>query len=197
MILLNKSMEVSMGTKSKGGRGRQVDFTGAVKMLSEMADTKQLDYTKQFTTTLSAIKLRMETLEDLLIEKLNETQDSFNERVMLRVEKNYGYVTVDTPVKKGSMVRIKVKEEVLGKESPDAEMETQYICVGHNQLHSSIDTLIVGAVVGETRDIILPDPKNATVQRKLTVLVSKVFKGEESKYETAETVQETPKAAQN
>ena len=185
-----------MGTKSKVKRPRQVDFASGMRMLSDMSDQKVLEYTKQFTSNLASFKVRMEALEDLLIEKLGETQDSFQERVMLRVEKNFGYEPVDTEVKKGSIVRLKIKEEELGKESNDTPMDNQYICVGHNQLDKTghIDTLVVGAKAGETRDITLPDPNNETVQRKLTVIISKVFKGEEAKYETSEVVEEVQKA---
>ena len=187
-----------MGSKSKIGKRRQVDFSSGVKMLSEMADAKQLEYTKQFTQNLASMRVRLEAYEDILIEKLGETETSLQERVMLRVEKNLGYEPVTTPVQKGSVVRIKIKEEVLGKESPETPMNHQYVCVGHNQIHECVDTLVLGAQIGETRDVTLPDPKDETIQRKITVFVSKIFKGEESQNETqAEPVQETPQAAQN
>lgn len=189
-----------MGSKSKIGKRRQVDFSSGIKMLSELSDQKQLQYTKEFTTNLASIKVRMEALEDILIDKLGITEALIEDHIMLRVEKNFGYKEVDTEVKKGSIVRLKIKEEIVGKESPDTPMDNQYICVGHNQIHAAIDTLVIGAKAGDTRDVTLPDPKDAAVQRKLTVSVTKVFKGEEAKYETPESVpetQETPQAAQN
>ena len=187
-----------MGSKSKNKRPRQVDFASGMRMLSDMSDQKVLQYTKEFTSNLASIKVRIEALEDLIIEKLGETQDSFQERVMLRVEKNFGYEPVDTEIKKGSIVRLKIKEEEVGKESDSNPMDNQYICVGHNQLDKTghIDDLVVGARAGETRNVTLPDPKDANIQRKITVLISKVFKGEEAKYETkTEEVTTEPKQA--
>lgn len=172
-----------MGTKSKGKR-RTVDFMGGMKMLSEMQDAKVLEYTKNFTQALSALKVRLDVAEDLLKEKLGETEESLNQRAMLVVEKSQGFVEVDNDVLKGSVIRIKAKEEAVGSESPTTQMQDAYIVVGKGQVHPSVDTLVVGAKLGETRDVIVDDPKDSTKKFRITVQVMKVFKGEESSSES-------------
>jgi hypothetical protein len=186
-----------MGSKSKG-KHRPVDFSSGIKMLSDMQDRKQLEYTNNFTTTLSALKTRMEALEQILIDKLGLTEEAINDQVLLKVERNYGFQEVENDVKKGSNILIKVKEEIVGKESDTTPMDNQYIQVGANQLTKGgeIDNLVIGAKKGETRTVVVPNPNN-TDQRKLTVTVVKVFKGNEAQYETPEVVPEEPQAASN
>jgi len=82
-----------MGTQSKSKK-RQMNFSDALKALSENLDTKFLENTGQFTQLMSSFKLRLEVLEDLLMEKFQETEDSFKERLLLRVEKNQGFQEV-------------------------------------------------------------------------------------------------------
>lgn len=172
-----------MGSKSKGKR-QQMNFSDAVRYLSDLQDQKQLQYTKDFTQTLSTMKLRLEALEDILLEKLNETEDSLKERVFTRIEKNQGFVPVDTDIQMGSILRIQVKEEVVGQESPTNPMQDAFMVVGRNQVNPAVDTLVIGAKLGETRDVVLDDPTNAEIKRKLTVTILKVFRGEESINET-------------
>ena len=174
-----------MGTKSKGKR-RSVDFSGGMKMLSESMDQKLLQNTHHFTQALSALKVRLDVAEDLLKDKLGETDESLNQRAMLVVEKSQGFVEIDSDVLLGSVIRIKVKEEVVGSESPTTHMEDAYIVVGKGQVHSSVDTLVIGAKLGETRDVIVDDPKDSTKKYRITVQVMKVFKGQETNSEAQE-----------
>lgn len=175
-----------MGSKSKGKKRRDVDFSSGIRILSDMMDQKQLEYTKNFTSTLGSMKLRVQVLEELLKEKFGETEESLQERTFLKIESEQGFQQVDTEVVKGSVLRVKVKEEEVGKESPTNPMQDAYMCVGHNQINAAVDTLVIGAKPGETRDVTLPDPKNVEVQRKITITVLKIFKGEESVNETQE-----------
>lgn len=175
--------------KSKG-KPRQMNFSDSLKYLSDMMDQKQVEYSKHFAQALSSMRVRLEALEDVIMEKNGETEASLNERVLLRVAKMQGFQEVDTPVQKGSVVRLKIKEEVIGSESPTTPMQDAFMAVGHNQINAAIDEKIIGATVGQTLDITLPDPQNAAVQRKITFIVMKVFKGDEVKDETQ--VQATP-----
>lgn len=168
-----------MGSKSKKGGKRQVDFSSGIKILSEMMDEKFLQNSQHFTKGLSTMKVRLEALEDLLMEKFGETEASLQERIFTRIEKMQGFQAVETPVQKGSVIRIKVKEEVIGSESPTNPMTDAFMAVGHNQINAALDTLLVGAIVGETRDVTLPDPNNVAIQRKLTATIIRIFKGDE------------------
>lgn len=186
-----------MGTKSKGKR-RSVDFSGGMKMLSEMSDQKVLEYTKNFTGALSALKVRLDVVEDLLKEKFGETEQSLNERAMLVVEKNQGFVESDNDVLQGSVLRLKAKEEIVGQETPTTRWEDAYIVVGRGQVHPSVDALVIGAKLGETRDVIVDDPKDSTKKYRLTIQVMKIFKGEEATSEAqAEQTTQNQAAAQS
>jgi len=178
-----------MGNKSKAGKRRTVDFASGMQILSQMMDEKFMQNSKHFTQGLSTMKIRLEVLEDLLMEKLGETEASIAERALLRIEKMQGFEVVNTPVKKGSVIRIRLKEEVVGNESPTAPMQDAFMAVGHNQINAALDELVIGATVGETRDITLPDPDNAAVQRKLTVILMRIFKGDETLNENQEAPQ--------
>ena len=167
-----------MGGKSKLGTRRQVNFTDGIKLLSESMDQKFLDHTGKFTQLMSSFKLRLEVLEDLLIDKLGITEDVLKDRLLVRVEKNQGFQEVSTPVERNSIVRIKVKEEVVGQESSDNPLVDSFMVVGHNQINSNIDVLLIGALAGETREVTVPNPKNPEELRKLTVVVCKVFQGQ-------------------
>jgi len=182
-----------MGTQSKTEK-RQVNFKDAMKLLSDSMDEKFLQTSQHFTQLLSSFKLRLEVLEDLLMEKLGETEDSLKERLLLRVEKLQGFEEVDTEVKVGSIIRIKVKEEIVGQESPATPMQDSFMCVGHNQINSNIDVLVKGAKAGETREVTIPNPNQPEELRKLTVLVVRVFKGNEKPESvvTPENPVETP-----
>jgi len=180
-----------MGSKSKKKK-QQMNFSDAVKYLSDLQDQKHLEYTKHFTQTLSTMKVRLEALEDVVLEKLGETEDSIKERMMLRVEKMQGFNESTNDVLTGSVIRIKVKEEIVGQESPTNPMQDAYMVVGSNQINPAIDIAVLGAKLGETKELILDDPTNAEIKRKVTVTVLKIFKGEETKNETkTEAVQET------
>lgn len=190
-----------MGSKSKQ-KHRTVDFGGAIRQLSDIMDQKFIQNTQHFTQSISSLRVRLEVLEDLLMEKLGETEASLTERVLLRIEKMQGFQLVDTPVQKGSVIRVKVKEEVVGQEQPNNPLQDAFMCVGHNQINAAIDTLVVGAVPGQTLEVVLPDPDNAELKRKITVTVIRVFKGEpnEAPVESQETsnvqaTEETPKEA--
>lgn len=185
-----------MGTNSKQQK-RQINFKDAIQVLSEQMDQKLMITMQQSTQIMSSLKLRLEVLEDLLQEKFGETEESLKERLLLRVEKNQGFSETDNPVRKGSIVRIKLKEEVVGKEYPALPMQDSFMCVGHNQISPHIDELIIGQNVGETRDIVLPDPNDANIQRRLTVLVVKVYRGEEVDEAPTPQTEPTPEAAQN
>lgn len=165
--------------KSKKQKPRQVDFSSGMRILSQSMDEKFLQNTQHFTKGLASMRVRLETLEDLLIEKLGETEASIQERVLLRIEKMQGFEPVDTPVKLGSVVRIKVKEEAVGSESPTNPMSDQFMAVGHNQINAALDELLIGATIGETRNVTLPDPNNVAVQRKITATVIRIFRGDE------------------
>lgn len=184
-----------MGTKSKSKR-RTVDFSSGMKIISEMADQKVVEYTKHFTQALSAMKVRLDVTEDLLKEKLGETEESLNQRAMLLVERTQGFVEVDNDVLSGSIIRIKAKEEEVGKESTTTRLEDAYIVVGRGQVHPAVDTLVLGAKVGETRYIIVPDNQDPSKQVRITIQVMKVFKGEESNSE-AQTEEPSQAAAQS
>lgn len=178
-----------MGSKSKKGQRRQVDFASGMRILSDSMDEKFLQNSQHFTKGLATMKVRLEALEDLLMEKLGETEASLQERTLTRVEKMQGFQQVNTPVQKGSVIRIKVKEEEVGKESPTTPMQDAFMAVGHNQIHAALDELLLGANAGETKEVIVPDSKNVAVQVKITATVIRVFKGDEvaneSKSETA------------
>lgn len=182
-----------MGSKSKGKK-RSIDFSSGLKMLSESMDQKFLTNTQHFTQALSSLRVRVEVLEDLLMEKFGETEDSLSERVLLRIEKMQGFVPVETPVEDGSIIRIKVKEELVGSESPDTPQENAFMIVGAKQINPSLDELLIGAVVGEIRNVTLPDPKDSTKSRKITATVCRVFKG--NKVNETPAQEEAPKAAQ-
>jgi len=167
-----------MGGKSKKGTRRQVNFADAVKNLSEAMDEKFLQNTKHFTQALASFKLRLEVLEDLLMEKLDETEESFKNRLLTRVEKAQGFQEVTTEVVRGSVIRIKVKEEVVGQESPETPLTDSFMCVGHNQINSNIDVLVLGAKAGEIRTVDVPNPNKPEEMRKLTVVVVKVFQSQ-------------------
>lgn len=169
-----------MGSKSKKGTKRQMNFSDSLKYLSDLQDQKHLEYTKHFTQTLASLKVRIEAVEEVLIEKLGETDETLKNRLLTRVERAQGFQEVTTPVQKGSIIRVKVKEEVIGSESDSTPMQDAFMCVGHNQINANLDALLLGALTGETRDITLPDPSSVAIQRKLTATVVKIFKGEES-----------------
>src|ERR1700675_3811103 len=109
-------------SKTKNKQPRQMDFSSAVqylmKITDERSDQKFLENSKQFTAPLASLRTRVEVLEDLMFEKLGETKASLSERVLTRIEKQQGFVQVDEPAKLGSIVRVKVKEEISGTESP-------------------------------------------------------------------------------
>ena len=167
-----------MGGKSRLGARRQMNFSDAIKALSESMDSKFLDHTKYFTQALSSFKLRLEVLEDLLMEKLSETEESLKNRLLSRVEKQQGFQEVTTEVVKGSIIRIQVKEEVVGQESPETPLTDSFMCVGHNQINSNIDLLVLGAKAGETRTVDVPNPNKPEELRKITVVVCKVFQSQ-------------------
>lgn len=183
-----------MGTKSKG-KARQVDFSGGMKMLSEMMDRKFIENTRHFTQSVSSLRVRLEAIEDLVMEKFGETEASLTERTLLRIEKMQGFEEVTTPVQKGSVIRIKLKEEVVGKESESTPLQDAFMAVGHNQINAAIDTLAIGAVAGQTLDVTLPDPDDSNIQRKITFTVMKVFKGDETN--ETQVVQEEQAPAEN
>ena len=185
-----------MGTQSKR-KPRQLNFSDAIKTLSEMMDQKFIQNTQHFTQSLASMRVRLEALEDVIMEKLGETEESLKERVLERVARMQGFQEVSTPVQKGSVVRLKIKEEEVGKETPTTPWQDAFMVVGHNQINTAIDTDIVGTKLGETKTLTLPDPENANVQRRITYFVAKVFQGDESSNETQETTQtEAVKEAQ-
>lgn len=192
--------------KTKSNKPRQMDFASAVQYLTgitdQRSDQKFLENSKQFTAPLASLRTRVEVLEDLLMEKFGETEISLAERVLGRVEKQQGFQQVDEPAKLGSIVRIKVKEELVDKESPNNPMEDAFMVVGQNQIHSSVDELLLGASAGDTKSTSVPNPKDATQLIKVTVFLAKVFKGretpnEEVKTETAATPEAAPQDPQN
>jgi hypothetical protein len=184
-----------MGGKSRTGKRREVNFSDAVKLLSEQVDQKLMIGMQQSTQIMSSLKLRLEVLETLLTEKLGETEESLKERLILQVEKNQGFVETENPVRKGSIIRLKVKEEVVGKEVPNLPMQDSFMFVGHGQISPHVDELVIGMNVGETRDVVLPDPKDANVQRRITAMVVKVYRGEEVNETPAPQAEPAPEAA--
>jgi len=167
-----------LGTSSKQKK-RSVDFSSAIRMLSDMQDQKVINYTEKFTTTLSSLKIRLEALEDLVMSKLGISEDEMNESALVRVERQQEFKEVDTPVVAGSIVRVKVKEELEGNESDANKGQDSFMAVGHNQINAAIDVMILGASKGETRKCVLPDPSKPEVSRVITATVVKVFQGQE------------------
>ena len=178
-----------MGSDSKKHK-RQINFTSALKILGEQMDQKFLLNTQHFTQALSSLRVRLEALEDIIMLKLGVTEAELNEQSLLRIERmqNFQPITEEgAMVKRGSVVRVKVKEELVGSESPTAPMQDAFMHVGTGQVNPALDDLIVGSLVGETRDVTLPDPKDSNIQRKLTITVVKLFKGDEINEQVANT----------
>lgn len=184
-----------------------MNFADAVKYLSqvtdERADRKFLENSKQFTMPLASLRARLEVLEDLVMEKFGETEASLGERVLTRVEKQQGFQLVDEPAKLGSIVRIKIKEEKSGAESPNTPMEDAFAVVGQMQIHKEVDQLLIGMKAGDTRDALVSNPQDPAQQARITIFLARVFKGreepknEEVKTEAAPTPETTPQAPQN
>lgn len=185
-------------SKKNSNKPRQMDFAHAMRYLSQLvderSDTKFLENSKQITGPLTSLKMRVEVLEDLLMEKLGETEDSLAERVFIRAEKAQGLQQIDEPVKLGSVVSIKVKEELAGEESPNNVMSAALMVVGRNEIHPSIDTMLIGAKAGDTKSAVLPHPKEPTQSLKVTVFLARVFKGPEIVKNEEAKSNETPSA---
>lgn len=162
---------------------RQMNFANAIqhilRITDERSDQKFLENSKQFTMPLASLKARIAALEELAMDKLGETPESLDERVLVSVERAQGFVQVDEPVKLGSIVRIKIKEERHGTESPANPMQDAFTVVGQMQIHKDVDQLLIGMKVGETRDILITNPKNDKEQIRITVFLSRVFKGKD------------------
>lgn len=172
-----------MAKTKKQPKARQMNFNDAVKYLmqitDERSDQKFLENSKQMTMPLASLKARVEVIEDLLMEKLGETEASLAERVLIRVEKGQGFVQVDEPAKLGSIVRIKIKEELSGTESPINPMTDAFMVVGKNQIHEAVDKMLIGAKAGDTNSELLPSPKDPNQLLRITVFLARVFKGQE------------------
>lgn len=196
-----------MAKTKKESKPRPMNFADAVKYLSqitdERSDMKFLENSKQFTAPLASLRTRVEVLEDLLMEKFDETEASLAERVLLRIEKGHGFVQVDEPAKLGSIVRVKIKEELSGTESPANPLTDAFMVIGKNQIHKSVDKMLIGANVGETKTELLPNPKDPNQFLRITVFLARVFKGaevvqnEEVKSETPLAPASEPQAAQS
>ena len=182
-----------MGTQSKR-KHRPVDFSGGLKMLSDSIDQKLMANMHHITTALSQAQVRIETLEDLLMEKLGETEASLKERVLLRVEKKQGFEEVTTPVVKGSVVRIKAKESDAKDTLAAVPYEDAFMVVGHNQIHADVDAAAIGMKAGESKDLILTQGDKTSY---VTFMVAKVFRGEESQVKEAVQEEVAPVAAQS
>lgn len=194
-----------MGSKSKG-RSQVMNFSDAVRNLKitidERVDTKILEVSKQFTNPIASIRTRTEVLEDIIKEKFGETDESLGERVVDRIEKNQGFIEVKAPAKLTSIVRVRIKEEDVGKESPATLMQDAFMVVGEKQIHEEVDKLLLGMNAGETKDVVVADLQDATKSVRITVFLARVFKGREEAsnekapeaIETTTTQSEAPKS---
>lgn len=178
-----------MGTKSKG-KHRPVDFSGGLKMLSESIDKKLMANMHHISNALSQTQMRIEALEDIILEKMGETEASLKERVLTRIEKKQGFEEVNTPVVKGSVVRIKAKEAETQDALASTPYEDAFMVVGHAQVHADIDANIIGMNIGESKDLTLTSGDKTSY---VTFTVAKVFRGEESQKQ--EVAPEAPQAS--
>lgn len=166
--------------KKPNDNQRFTNFNSAVlnlKANSDYAiDQKMLQVTQQFTTTLSGMQHRIAVLEDVLKAKGGVTEKDIKDATLARLERLQNFLTSDGPAEEGSPLKISVKEEEVGKENPNEEYTDSFMIVGKNNVHKAIDELVLGAVAGQQLETILPDPENQNIQRRLTVIVDKVYK---------------------
>lgn len=159
---------------------RFTNFNSAVlnlKANSDYAiDQKMLQITQQFTTTLSGIQHRIAVLEDVLKAKGIFTEKDIKDATLARLERLQNFIVSDQPAEEGSPLKVSLKEEAVGSENPEADFVDSFIIVGKNNVHEAIDKLVLGATAGQTFSTVLPDPQNPANQRKITVVVDKVYK---------------------
>ena len=166
--------------KKKNDNQRFMNFNNAVLNLKAnndyAIDQKFVQITQQFTTTLSAMQHKLTVLEDVLKNKGLLGESELKEAGLVRLEKLQGFIVEDGPADIGNPLKVSLKEEEVGKEKADEPMTDAFMIVGNKDVHEAIDTLVVGAKAGETREVILDDPDNKDIKRKITVVVNKVYK---------------------
>lgn len=159
---------------------RFMSFNSAVLQLKAnndfAIDQKMLQVTQQFTTTLSGMQHRIAVLEDVLKAKGGVTEKDIKDATLARLERLQNFILSDGPAEEGSPLKISVKEEEVGKESPAEEYTDSFMIVGKKNVHEAIDTLVRGATAGQKLETVLPDPENKEVLRRITVVVDKVYK---------------------
>lgn len=166
--------------KKKNDNQRFLNFNSAVLNLKANSDhaidQKMLQITQQFTTTLAAMQHKLAVLEDVLKDKGLLGETDLKEAGLVRLEKLQGFILDDGEAQAGSPLKVSLKEEEVGKEDPKAVFTDAFMIVGNKDVHEAIDTLVVGSKSGETREVVLDDPDNNAVKRRITVVVNKVYK---------------------
>lgn len=159
---------------------RFMSFNNAVlnlkAQIDPLIDQKLLQVTQQFSSTLSTLQHRIMVLEDIVKIKVNATEQDFKDANLSRLEKLQNFITSDQPAEEGSPLYVQLKEEEVGKEKPDTDFRDSFVIVGNKENHPALEALVKGAVTGQKLETIVQDPDNAAIQRRITVIVNKVYK---------------------
>jgi hypothetical protein len=166
--------------KKQNDQQRFMNFNSAVLNLKanndHAIDQKMLQITQQFTSTLSGMQHKLAILEEVLKAKGGVTEQDLKDASLARLEKLQNFIQSDEAAEEGSPIKVSLKEEEVGKEKADEDFRDSFMIVGRKDVHPAIDDLVKGAKAGEKLEVVLPDPDNKEVQRRLTVIVDKVYK---------------------
>ena len=130
---------------------------------------------------LSSMKMRLDALESVLIKKNLLTSEDLKLALWETQETLFGLTVFDGVAANGNGLRIRVKEEEVGKET-DAEPNTEsYVILGTNEVSKEIDEVLQGAKAGDTKTLTMEDtrtePKEGETRPKylITIKVDRVY----------------------
>lgn len=135
---------------------------------------------------LSSMKMRLDALENLFLQGKAVTRDTLKEALWEVQETLFGLTLHDGGAGTGNGIRLRVKEEEIGKET-DAEPVTEsYAVLGQQEFPKAIEAALLGAKAGETKYAEMDDDKTplkegeVAKKYKITLVIDRVYKTKET-----------------
>lgn len=128
---------------------------------------------------LSSMKMRLDALENFVVKKGLATDADLKEALWNVQETLFGLTTHEGTAGVGNGLRLRVKEEEIGKETDALPAQESYVVLGDGQLPKNIEDTILGISAGETRSLEVDAPATDTqpaAKYKITLTADRVYK---------------------
>jgi len=135
--------------------------------------------------------LYMDMITDVLIEKLDETEDSLEQRLADKEDKILGLTKSDEPAKAGDHVRFKVKD-LADKDAKFKRLMVKQLASEKPEIHKDFEEALIGLTTGDSKTVTVKiEDKDYTYEVKVIRVCNPKEEATEELTDTSTTTQET------